>query len=372
MGDLGVREARTRACAIDHHATFNCLLLAVFRLDLYGNAVVAGGIESLDAAAFNDHLAGSDGFGQSLVNGLGDTVMDHIPIGGVIPDEAAFFIKGEFLPDALGMRAKPIDHDAGIRSEPTQFFTMRLEQFSHPVEAEFLRLVGQKIGMLDAAKMRLRQFAIAGDADDPTRPVHFGQGEEHVDHAEPGAEHSNVLVPVGKILKPITPGIAEVAGMIRKLLDARKCSRRLVAGGQEHSVGDHRFSIAQVHPGPAVVHEFDADRCIRDALDGGGMMGVHRLHVGEQETAQIFTIYRARREHLAELSLGNVRIVHAGAQPGDKMVRMIREGRHVARGNVQNMLRSGGAIGHATTQGATVVHDHHAQGFVGQTDDVDG
>jgi len=90
-------------------------------------------------------------------------------------------------------------------------------------------------------------------------------------------------------------------------------------------------------------------------------MTVNRLHISRQDAAQIVAINATRDISFAKLGIGQVTVVNPRTEPVQKVIGMIGDSGHVARGDIQQMFFATGSISNATTEWILVVDELNAE-----------
>ena len=330
-------------------------------------------LDALDARRVHAQLAGELRGGDLRVDFRRDAVTQDVPARGVVTGEFEALLVRKILPDALRVRPHLVDDDGGIGAELAQPRAVLLHEREQLLEAQRgeIDAGGREVGPLDAAKMSMWQPAVARDGVDKSLPAERAQGDDGIDGGEAGAEDDDGAAGCGQPVLPRLPGIADPAGVITQVLGAGQAGRGFVAGGEEDAVDLDLVATGEVD-GRAGFIGHDVERLVLDEgrLDRHGLG--RRLEVLLHQAAQVIAVGGARDEALAQLDVGYGVVLAAGAEPLDKMVRDFREGGHVARRDVEQVLPSPRAVGRAASGGATGIDERDVQGTLAEAREIDG
>ena len=97
-------------------------------------------------------------------------------------------------------------------------------------------ILGNEVGVDDAAEVWAGQEATSRDGGDAALPFELGEGDDDVDGGEAGAEEDDVAALGGQLFGPVAPRIGPEAWVIGERRVAGERARWLIASCEQHDI----------------------------------------------------------------------------------------------------------------------------------------
>ena len=133
---------------------------------------------------------------------------------------------------------------------------------------------------------------------------------------------------------------------------------RFVARRQNHAVRFDPLSVREPDDG-RIPRLFDVHGLAVDEIRPERNQVARPLQMVLHDGAQVVPVHHARDEPLAQLDLRHLVELGARPQPLEEVIRLIGEGGHVPRRDVEQVLRTPHAVGDAPSGGPAMVDHRH-------------